>query len=175
MTIHRDHPFAEPEGGRDPVRRLRGRLGGQVSLWTAGAGRGRVGLTVSSVLAEPGDPGFVIGLIDPESSLADHLRGPGEPRAVVSLLEWRHRDLAEQFAGLMPAPGGPFAAASWLDTGAGPRLADAPSWARVVVADVREIGWRLAVTCWVEAAEVGVEDDPLVHRRGRYLRLGSQP
>ena len=33
MTIHSGHPFPTPD---DPVRRLRGRLGGTVSLWTAG-------------------------------------------------------------------------------------------------------------------------------------------
>ena len=34
MTIHTEHPFLDPEP--DPVRRLRGRLGGAVTLWTAG-------------------------------------------------------------------------------------------------------------------------------------------
>ena len=28
MTIHSEHPFLEPEEDRDPVRRLRGRIGG---------------------------------------------------------------------------------------------------------------------------------------------------
>ncbi|WP_246456190.1 hypothetical protein [Nocardioides mesophilus] len=37
MTIHSEHPFLEPEGSRDPVRRMRGRLGGAVALLTAGA------------------------------------------------------------------------------------------------------------------------------------------
>ena len=37
MTIHTSHPFADPEP--DPLRRLRGRVGGAVSLWTAGRGR----------------------------------------------------------------------------------------------------------------------------------------
>ena len=41
MTIHTTHPFLEPEGDRDPVRRLRGRLGGTVSLWTAGSAEAR--------------------------------------------------------------------------------------------------------------------------------------
>ena len=40
MTIHSEHPFLEPEAERDPVRRLRGRLGGAVTLWTAGDGTG---------------------------------------------------------------------------------------------------------------------------------------
>ena len=32
VTIHSEHPFADPEPERDPVRRLRGRLGGAVTL-----------------------------------------------------------------------------------------------------------------------------------------------
>jgi hypothetical protein len=44
MTIHASNPFAADP---DPVRRFRGRLGGAVSLWTAGDGPGRAGLTVS--------------------------------------------------------------------------------------------------------------------------------
>ena len=36
VTIHSEHPFLEPEADRDPVRRLRGRLGGAVTLWTTG-------------------------------------------------------------------------------------------------------------------------------------------
>ena len=34
MTIHSEHPFLDPDA--DPVRRLRGRLGGAVTLWTSG-------------------------------------------------------------------------------------------------------------------------------------------
>ena len=36
VTIHTEHPFLDPDG--DPVRRLRGRLGGAVTLWTSGDG-----------------------------------------------------------------------------------------------------------------------------------------
>ena len=52
MTIHTEHPFQDPDV--DPVRRLRGRLGGAVTLWTSGGasadrdagGAARAGLTV---------------------------------------------------------------------------------------------------------------------------------
>ena len=33
VTIHDEHPFTDPESERDPARRLRGRLGGTVTLW----------------------------------------------------------------------------------------------------------------------------------------------
>ncbi|PUA80595.1 flavin reductase family protein [Nocardioides currus] len=170
MTIHSDHPFATPEGERDAARRLRGRVGGQVSLWTAGTGGGRVGLTVSSWLVAVSEPSYVLGLLDPDSDLGEALRaGPGA-RCVVQLLEWGHRDLAEKFAGQMPAPGGLFAADEWHETPHGPRLATAPTWAGCVVHDVRELGWSLEVTCRIDEAVVGAEDAPLQHRRGRYQR-----
>lgn len=167
MSIHSSHPFADPDGAREAARQLRGRLGGQVSLWTAGSGPGRAGLTVSSLLVVPGAPPSALGLLDPDSDLADVLRVDGE-RCVIHLLQWQHRDLAEQFAGQMPAPGGLFAADTWLETPAGPRLADAGTWAEGTVQGSREIGWSLELLVRLDLVEVGESDDPLLHRRGRY-------
>jgi flavin reductase (DIM6/NTAB) family NADH-FMN oxidoreductase RutF len=171
MTIHDEHPFAEPEDRRDPVRRLRGRLGGAVSLWTAGDlddPDRRSGLTVSSLLVLPGEPARVLGLVDPDSDLADELGRSG--RCVVQLLRWPHRDLAEQFAGTAPAPGGPFRQATFEQTAWGPRLVDAPTWLGMAVEDATEVGWSLRVTGVVEELHVGADDAPLEHRRGRYAR-----
>jgi flavin reductase (DIM6/NTAB) family NADH-FMN oxidoreductase RutF len=169
MTIHSDHPFAEPEGERDPVRRLRGRLGGTVSLWTTGQGKGRAGLTVSSYLVANGDPAHLLALIDPDSDLADAVRETGT--AVVQLLEWPHRDLAEAFAGLAPAPGGVFTLGSWQETPWGPVLEGTSAWAGVRLAEgPREVGWSLLLDGVVEKLVVGDEREPLVHRRGRYVR-----
>jgi flavin reductase (DIM6/NTAB) family NADH-FMN oxidoreductase RutF len=169
VTIHSEHPFLEPESGRDPVRRLRGRLGGTVTLWTTGSGRDRAGLTVSSLMVAGGDPGHVLALVDPDSDLADALEDTG--RCVVQLLEWQHRDLAEAFAGLSPAPGGPFTLGTWVDTDWGPRLDSVSAWAGVRVAgSPQEVGWSLLVDTVVEHVEIGEEKQPLVHRRGRYVR-----
>ncbi len=169
MSIHSEHPFATPAAGRDQLRRFRGRLGGQVSLWTAGAGAERVGLTVSSLVVGGGEPGVVVGLLDPDSDLAEHL-DVGSP-LVVQLLSWRHRDLAEQFAGLMPAPGGPFRAAEFEQTEHGPRLQGATAWAGARIVDVTERGWSLVATASLEHVEVGADDDPLGHRRGEWTHL----
>ncbi|MGN6752394.1 MAG: flavin reductase [Intrasporangium sp.] len=172
MTIHSDHPFLPPETDRDPVRRLRGRVGGTVSLWTSGAGAGRAGLTVSSYLVSPGEPAHVVGLLHPESELLERLLETGT--AVVQLLEWRDRELADVFAGLFPAPGGAFRRGSWEQTDWGPVLTTASAWAGVRLAGddyaPRPAGWSDLVDTVIETVAVGEEDRPLVHRRGRYLR-----
>ena len=148
---------------------MRGRLGGTVSLWTAGAGRDRAGLTVSSVMIASGEPAHALALVDPDSDLADTVRQTGT--AVVQLLQWAHRDLAEAFAGMAPAPGGPFRAGTWTDTDWGPCLAGASAWAGVRITHApREVGWSLLLDAVVEHVEIGEEAEPLVHRRGRYVR-----
>ena len=166
MTIHTSHPFADPEP--DPVRRFRGRLGGAVSLWTCGDESGRAGLTVSSLLVAGGEPARLLALVDPDSDLADEVERTG--RAVVQLLSWSHRDLADAFAGVAPAPGGAFRMAAFEDTAWGPRLADAATWAGVVVESAVEVGWSSLLTCAVEQVAVGDDQEPLLHRRGRYVR-----
>ncbi|MBA3310566.1 MAG: flavin reductase [Nocardioidaceae bacterium] len=173
MTIHSEHPFLPPESERDAVRRLRGRLGGTVTLWTTGQGteaRDRVGLTVSSLLVAVGEPSHVLALLDPDSYFAEALQR--DRVAVVQLLEWEHRDLADAFAGLAPAPGGVFRLGEWRQTEWGPLLVGASAWAgvRLVEDKPREVGWSVLVACVVEYAEIGAEVAPLVHRRGRYQR-----
>ena len=171
MTIHTSHPFHEPEGDRDPVRRLRGRLGGTVSLWTAGGPDERAGLTVSSWLVAGGEPGRVLALLDPDADLTETLLGTGH--GVLQLLAWEDRDLAEAFAGTAPAPGGPWRMTEWVGTDHGPRLAHAATWATLEVESDVEAGWSRVVTCLLRDVVVGDDTDPLVHRRGRYLPPGD--
>ena len=166
MTIHDTHPFADPDP--DPVRRLRGRLGGAVALVTAGDASGRAGLTVSSLMVANGEPAHVLLLVDPDSDLADVVTRTG--RAMVQLLTWPQRDLAEAFAGTAPAPGGPWRMASFVDSPWGPRLADATTWAAVSLESAEDVGWSSLLTCVVQELVVGDEDAPLMHRRGRYVR-----
>lgn len=170
MTIHSEHPFVPPEAERDPARRFRGRLGGTVSLWTAGSAGSQAGLTVSSFMVATGEPAHVLALLDPDSSLAETLRHT--QLAVVQLLEWEHRQLADAFAGQFPAPGGPFRLGEWTPTRWGPRLSTTPTWAGVrLVEEPRvDVGWAHLVDCLIEHVEIGAETAPLVHRRGRYAR-----
>ncbi len=169
MTIHTEHPFLDPDS--DPVRRLRGRLGGAVTLWTSGGapdGTARAGLTVSSVMVAGGEPGRLLALVDPDCALRDVLEETG--RGVVHLLRWADLDLAEVFAGQMPAPGGQFTTAAWEQTTSGPRLLSALTWADVEVESIETVGWSDLVVARIEEVVVGPDDHPLEHRRGRYLR-----
>ncbi|KRB45386.1 flavin reductase family protein [Terrabacter sp. Root181] len=170
MTIHTEHPFDTPDEDRDQVRRLRGRVGGTVSLWTSGAGIERAGLTVSSYLVATGDPGRVVGLLHPDADVLDALEATGT--AVVALLGARDERLADVFAGVMPAPGGAFRLAEWEQTEWGPRATHTTTWlgVRLDPASRHDVGWSVLVEATIEHVVVGVEDAPLVHRRGRYQR-----
>lgn len=165
MTIHSGHPFLDPEP--DPVRRFRGRLGGVVTLWTAGNDSDRAGLTVSSLMLANGEPARLMALVDPDSDFVDVIERTG--RAVVQLLAWPHRELAEAFAGTAPAPGGPFRLAEFVDTAWGPRLVGATTWAAVSVESSVTAGWSSLLTCVVDDVTIGADAPPLVHRRGRYV------
>jgi 3-hydroxy-9,10-secoandrosta-1,3,5(10)-triene-9,17-dione monooxygenase reductase component len=168
VTIHSTHPFATPDGQRSPVRQLRGRLPAAVTLWTAAdPDGGRVGLTVSSTVVVDGEPGRLIGLLDPESDLCELLERVG--RYAVAPLRAEDGQLAEKFAGLMPAPGGAFRGHDWLDTPFGPVLAGVSGWAGCRVDRMRPLGWSVLVEATVEHIDItDSEPAPLVHHRGRY-------
>jgi flavin reductase (DIM6/NTAB) family NADH-FMN oxidoreductase RutF len=168
MTIHDSHPFPSAP---DPVRRFRGRLGAAVTLWTSGASGDRAGLTVTSLMVANGEPPHLLALLDPDSDLVEVLRASG--RAVVQVLGWPDRGLAEAFAGTVPAPGGPFRLAAFVPTPYGPRLASATTWAGVELVAEATVGWSTLVTCRLVGAEVGDDTDPLGHRRGRWWRIGA--
>ncbi|MEJ7630551.1 MAG: flavin reductase [Nocardioidaceae bacterium] len=171
MTIHPEHPFQAALADRDPVRRLRGRLGGTVTLWTAGGGEApRAGLTVSSRMVATGEPGHALALLDPDSSFAETLARTRT--CVMHLLDWQHRALSDAFAGVSPAPGGAFRLAEWADSAWGPVLSGASSWAglRLVDGDLTEVGWSVLADTLIEHVELGSESEPLVHRRGQYQR-----
>ncbi|MBG0560662.1 flavin reductase family protein [Actinoplanes aureus] len=164
--IHSTDPFAVPESSKSPIRRLRGRFAAPVTIWTA---PGPAGLTVSSTVVADGDPGRVLGLIDEESDLWDAALNAGV-FAVVPLTP-ADRQLADRFAGLMPAPGGLFATGEWRQTAYGPVPAQASTWAGCRLGGSRPCGWALLVEGIVESMEIGTSATPLVHYRGRYTEL----
>src|SRR5437763_8171757 len=157
MTIHHGDPFATPEGQRSPVRRLRGRLAAPVTLWTA---PGPAGLTVSSTLVADGEPGRLLGLLDEESELWSAIEATG--RFAVVPLGRADRQLADRFAGLLPAPGGLFASGDWRDAGYGPLPADAATWAGCRLVGARPLGWALLGEAPVAREAVGGAHAPPV-------------
>jgi len=178
--IHRTHPFLPPEEDRDPIRRLRGRLAAPVTLWTARAGDRPAGLTVSSVLVAEGEPAALLGLVGEESELLEELEASG--RFAVCVLGWEHRAVADGFAGVRPAPGGPFRGHDWRDTRWGPVLTSASAWAGCQVVGQRPVGYARLVEGRLEHVSVGTGaegstgQDPgeaLAWWRGRYRRLSG--
>lgn len=174
MTIHSSHPFADPDP--DPARRLRGRIGAGVTLWTAGEGASRAGLTVTSLMVALGPTPSLLALLDPDSDLLAELRDSG--RAVVHVLTWDDRQLAEAFAGTAPAPGGAFRQAEFVATPYGPLLERATTHALVSLAGEREVGWSVEVEVVLDSITLGdagasgnTGDRPLLHRRGRFSSL----
>ncbi len=193
--IHNTDPFATPEEARSPVRRLRGRLPAAVTLWTAVAPGGEpAGLTVSSTLVVDGDPGRLLGLLDEESELWAAVSA--SRLFAVASLGPADRQLADRFAGLMPAPGGVFRGYAWRDTRYGPVPASTPAagtpaageaatggaaeaatepatWAGCRLDGARPFGWGLLVEATIERIELGADSAPLVYYRGRYRELSG--
>jgi 3-hydroxy-9,10-secoandrosta-1,3,5(10)-triene-9,17-dione monooxygenase reductase component len=161
--IHSSDPFATPESDKSDVRRLRGRLAAPVTLWTA---PGSAGLTVSSILVADGEPGRILGLIDEESDFWSAAEKAG--RFTVTPLTPADRQLADRFAGLMPAPGGLFATGDWAETPYGKVPQHAGIWAGCRLESHRPCGWTLLVEAVIETVETGPAAAPLVHYRGRY-------
>jgi len=122
------------------------------------------------MLVADGEPGEVIGLIDPASDIFDALSVT--ERWAVSLLSHRDRQLSDAMAGLAPAPGGPFRLAQWRDTEWGPVLASSPGWlgARLLGAPV-DAGWSMLVRGVVEQIEIDESVAPVAYVRGRYREL----
>ena len=186
MTMPGDHPRRPPvrstRARRDPVRRLRGRIGGAGHALDAPATEdGRAGLTVSSLWWRAASRRRLLALLDPDSDLAEVLSATG--RGVVHLLALGAPRPRRGVRRAAPAPGRavpdgrtfeptPAAGRGWCPRPPGPASSSrAPRRSAGRAGDRRDRG-----------REVGDDDDPLVHRRGRYAppgpdarSLGSPP
>lgn len=164
MTIHPDHPFKPPAAQRSEARRWRGRLPSGVTIVATGTGANRHGLTVSSLAIVEGETSYVVFWIDPASDLADELQVGG----TVSVVQLIHGDenLAEAFAGLSPAPGGPFALTRWDQGDYGPFLPEHTTLGAEVVT-IDKLGWSHQITARIKAMTFA-EAPTLAHIRGQY-------
>lgn len=168
MSIHGEHPFLPAESDRDPVRRVRGRLTGAVTIWTAVAGGRPAGLTVSSWFVA--EPAYAVAVLAADSELLERVEE--SRRCAVQVLDWAQRDVADEVAGLRPAPGGVFRTRTWRETEWGPVLDGVTTWAGCTLVDTRPLGWGRLVTAEVVHAEAGELPDPLLWHRGAYRHLG---
>jgi 3-hydroxy-9,10-secoandrosta-1,3,5(10)-triene-9,17-dione monooxygenase reductase component len=167
VTIHASDPFPQD---RSPLRRLRGRLPAAVTLWTGyGEGGRPAGLTVSSTLVADGTPGSVLGLLDDESELYAAVLASG--RFVVTVLDGGAGQLADRFAGLLPAPGGLFAHEPWERTEFGPVRSGRHSWIGCTLTATKPVGYGVLVEASIDRVELGEDETALVRHRGRYVRL----
>jgi 3-hydroxy-9,10-secoandrosta-1,3,5(10)-triene-9,17-dione monooxygenase reductase component len=166
--IHSSDPFATPDQDKSPVRRLRGRLPAPVTVWTT---PGPAGLTVSSMLVADGAPGRILGLIDDESDFWEAAQRSG--RFAVVPLGADDQQVADRFAGLMPAPGGLFTGGEWQETEYGPVPTAAGTWAGCRLESSTPTGWALLVTATIETVRLDGAPPPLMHFRGRYRRLAN--
>jgi flavin reductase (DIM6/NTAB) family NADH-FMN oxidoreductase RutF len=119
------------------------------------------------MLVADGDPGRVLGLIDEESDLFTALEQEG--RFAVAPLGPDDRQLADRFAGLMPAPGGLFATGEWVSTDYGPVPSSGGAWAGCRLESARECGWAMLVEGVIETISFDHDAAPLIHYRGRYI------
>lgn len=157
-TLRYGNPWAEPPSGRNPARRLRGRMVLPVTVWLAyqvdgdmGRDGPPVGLTVSSVLLSEGEPAMLAGLVAPLSDLADVVgRAPG--RFVVHILGRAHRRLGQHFAGEVPAPTEMLAV---RESAHGPLLDAVPDRLLCRALSAKLFGWSLLVEAAVDEIQVG--------------------
>lgn len=169
--IHDEHPFGDPEPERDPIRRFRGRLAAPVTVVTSGTPDRRAGLTVSSIVIVEGEAPTIFFLCATVNDVWDEIVATGA--FVVHVLEKRHRDLSDRFAGYRPSPGGPFSGLAVTDTEFGPVLDDVPTRAHCRYTGHRDAGHLVLVEAEVDRVELDDLREPLQYFRGRYLGLGE--
>ena len=160
-------PFGLPVDERDQVRRLRGRLTGPVTVWTAyESAEASIGITVSSVVIGEGEPPSVLGLIAPDSHFWEAMRA--SKRFVVHVLDETQTRIADQFA--LRYPGDPFEGLSVARSDYGPVLSEARTRARATLMGYIDAGYSLLIRGSIDEVELESNPSaPLVHYRGRYL------
>lgn len=166
--IHRENPFADDPGARDPVRRFRGRLSAPVTVVTSGHEE-RAGLTVSSLMILEGEPGHVELVVGPTTDLWDVAAETG--RFVIHVCDSTRRSLSEVFAGLRPNPGGVFAGLATTVSEWGPLIDDLPDRAYCTFLERREVGYSGLISGQIDRVELSGLTDPLVYFRGSYHSL----
>ena len=170
MTNSGGDPFATPVEERDPARRLRGRLASPVTGWTTYGESGRpVGITVSSIMVNPGEPSSILGLIDPLSEFFDAAVRTG--RFVVHVFEHQDRRAADQLAGRYPGPDARFESIRLDESAWGPVMIDVPTRAYCSLISVVDGVELSIVTAAIDSVDLANDTDPLTYFRGHYHEI----
>ena len=167
--IHYEDPFRAPPDDRDPARRLRGAIAKGLTVWTAGEAASQTGLTVASILIAEGTPSHVLGLINDTTDLYEAIVATG--RFVVHVLGTEDRRLAEIFAGVRPAPRGPFAELDTTQSEWGPVIAGLGPRAYCTFVDETEPGFQKLLRGRINEIDMENAEPPLIHYRGGYRTL----
>jgi flavin reductase (DIM6/NTAB) family NADH-FMN oxidoreductase RutF len=153
-------------------RWLRRHIAGGVVAVTTVTDRGYRASTVSACLVASVEPLQMLVSIELDTQMADWLL---ESRVfAVSILQWRQKILADQFAGLAPLASPTFAGIDFETALTGsPILKGAIGWADCVLAtDLITGDHRLFVGNVVAAREGDAPDgEPLIYYANRYLRI----
>ena len=120
---------------------------------------------MSSALVVDGDPGRVLGIVGDEADLWPTVQATR--RFALIQLGTEDRQVADRFAGMLPAPGGPFRVGEWQQTDYGP-VPVARTWAGCRLDDARPYGWGLLVEASIETITFAPAADALSHIGGRY-------
>lgn len=180
-SLHFGSPWADDPEQRDQVRRARGRMPLPVTVWLAAttepdvlvpplyqARAGTVGLTVSSLVVAPGQPGRLAGVVSPSTDFGDLLVTTPGTRFTVHLLAAGQRRLARHFAGDIPSPPGDL---DVLATAFGPALAAVADRVFCELVSCRPYGWSHLAEADVVGVELGPRRDPLGWYGGMFVAL----
>jgi 3-hydroxy-9,10-secoandrosta-1,3,5(10)-triene-9,17-dione monooxygenase reductase component len=173
-SLRYGNPWADPPSERDPVRQVRARLPAPVTIWTAGTAGEWTGLTVSSLMLAQGEPGQLLGLIGPDTDLAETMTHTGA--FVVHVLADRpdHRRLAQHFSGTLGADPDLLQVDQ---SDQGPRLRGAPDQVGCRVISRRPCGWSELVEAAIEDVRWATDLPPsrpgLLWYRGGFQRGGE--
>ncbi len=134
------------------------------------AGMGTVGLTVSSLVVAPGEPGRLAGVVNPTTDLGDLFASGSATAFTVHILGRGQRALARHFAGDVPAPQGELR----VEAGAaGLAIAGVSDRIYCHKATCHPFGWSLLVEAEVQAVELGERQVPLAWWSGAFVDVGG--
>jgi flavin reductase (DIM6/NTAB) family NADH-FMN oxidoreductase RutF len=154
-------------------RWLRRHLAGSTTVLTTTSQGGYRGATVSTCFVASNSPFLVAVSLERDSQMKEWV---AESRVfAVSILPWREKLRADQFAGFIPLASPTFEGIDHriADSGA-PVLTGCIGWADCRLEDSVVTGDHTLVIGGVVACGIGaaVLDEPLIYYGGRYLRVG---